>query len=207
MAVTSAEIKTLFKTYFDAFSFNFSANQLDAIFAKAELYYFDKMCDQYGLDSEIAGDLSTVINAFSFVPTSSTLDTSPTSTQLPDYYRILRIKPTYVVSGKTYSHTCKPVNAENRYSTWSVGNVKYPRYDQLQDIIRIEPVAETPTLVEGEYMINPPVISFQTADLTTPINLSSKNTQEILKLALIQVGVEQREFDYSATVAQENKSE
>ena len=39
---TSAEIKTLFKTYFDAFSFNLSNNQLNSIFEKAQNIYWGR---------------------------------------------------------------------------------------------------------------------------------------------------------------------
>lgn len=204
MSVTSAQIKQKFKTYFGSFSYSFTPDQLDAIFAKAELYYFDGLTDRYILNSEVATDLSTVILAFQVSPGSNEISTST----LADYYRILRIKPTYIQSGVTYDlFSAKPMSANNRMSPYSQGSLTYPVYDEIQDKIRLFPSAYTPTVVVGEYVITPPVISFQTADLNTPISITTKNMEEIIKMALVQCGVSVRENDYAAAIAQENKSE
>ena len=203
--MTTAQIKSLFVTYFDVLSFNFSNQQLNDLFSKASIIYFDNMADQYSISSEITDDLSTVISSFSFTPTSTILDTS-TDPNLTSYYRVFRIKPTYVVNGKTYNQfPAKSFNPQNRNSPYSNGSLMYPKYDLLKNKIRIFPLNTIPTLVEGEYMVAPPVIDFALPNAV--ISLSDKNVQQIIKYALIEAGVSQRENDYVAAVSAEIKGE
>lgn len=198
MSITSAAIKVLFKTYFDDSSFNFSNEQLNSIFAKASMVYWDKLIRNYGQDTENLQDLSTITKAYSFTPSASTFATSEFTT----FYALGTLKPTY--TGVTSLFPAKPYNPENSFSPYSAGTTKYPKYEFLLNEIKIYPTANVPTNIAGTYFITPPVIDFTSG---SSIGLSEKNWQGIIQLALVQVGISQREFDYGATISQENNAE
>lgn len=194
---TSAEIKTLFKTYFDAFSFNFRNNQLNNIFEKAQNIYWGKLSDKWGISLENEIDLQPIIEQYNVVTIANPLPL----TSLPNYNRIGVLKPTFVVNGKTYSYPAKPLNANNRYSSLAQGTVRYPRYYLVADSIVIQPNL-VPTAIYVEYLRDFYPIDFN--DPLTDIPITQRNVQGILEEALRVTGNMQREFDYANQIANEN---
>lgn len=194
---TSAEIKTLFKTYFDAFSFNFSNNQLNSIFEKAQNIYWGKLSDKWGISLENEIDLQPIIEQYNVVTIANPLPL----TSLPNYNRIGVLKPTFVVNGKSYTFPAKPLNANNRYSPLAQGTVRYPRYYLVSDSIVIQPDL-VPTAIYVEYLRDFYQIDFN--DPLTDIPITQRNVQGILEEALRVTGNMQREFDYANQIANEN---
>lgn len=194
---TSAEIKTLFKTYFDAFSFNFSNNQLNSIFEKAQNIYWGKLSDKWGISLENEIDLQPIIEQYNVVTIANPLPL----TSLPNYNRIGVLKPTFVVNGKSYTFPAKPLNANNRYSPLSQGTVRYPRYYLVSDSIVIQPDL-VPTAIYVEYLRDFYPINFN--DPLTDIPITQRNVQGVLEEALRVTGNMQREFDYANQIANEN---
>lgn len=192
-----SEIKTLFKTYFDVFSFNFSNTQLNSIFEKANYSYWDELGDQLGKDWKNVTDIEPLMKSFSLTPVSNEISTASIS----NYYRLMTIKPTYVVSGKTYSYPSKYLNETDKYSVLSQGTLRYPRHFFEADKIVLQP-SNTPTSVTGTYLREPYEINFVT---NVDVPITKTNVLGIIGHALRQVGVSQREFDYAQQVELDNK--
>lgn len=203
MSITAATIKRRFVQAYDSFSFNLSANQMDDLFQRSTLFYFTKLLKEYGITGQNVEELGTLITSFDFVPASSSLDISSTSTELPDFFGMILLQPTYATS--SFSYPCKLANPANNYSPWSSGSVLYPQYNIVGDTIVVDPATVTPTRVTGRYCVSPPVISFQTADLNTPINLTDKNADAIILIALFNEGVAQRDDSFSQMQQQANQ--
>ena len=192
-----SEIKTLFKTYFDTFSFGYSNTQLNSIFEKANIVYWDQLANKMGLDWQENTDLQPIIKEFQVYPASSRFPTS----SITEFYRLGTVVPTYVVSGQTYSNPSKYLNEVNKFSIYSQGTVRNPRHYFLDDYVVLQP-SNTPTVVNGTYLRNPYPINFVT-DVDVPI--TSQNVQGIIEIALRNCGVSIREFDYANQVDLDNK--
>lgn len=195
---TSAQIKQSFKVAYDAFSFNFSNNQLNEIFEKAQNIYWGALSDKWGVSLEGGIDLQPQVKEINIV--SPGVYSLPLNL-IPDYNRIGFLKPTYVVDGVTYTNPAKPLPINNKYSVLSPGTVRYPRYYIIDDHIVLEP-SINPTNVNVIYIKNYEPIDFNDADTDIPI--TERNVQGIIEQALRVCGTSQREFDYSNSITAEN---
>jgi hypothetical protein len=195
---TSAQIKQSFKVAYDAFSFNFSNNQLNEIFEKAQNIYWGALSDKWGVSLEGGIDLQPQVMEINIVnPGAYSLPLS----LIPDYNRIGFIKPTYVVNGTSYSYPAKPLPINNKYSMLSSGTVRYPRYYIIDDRIVLQPDIN-PTNVNVIYIKNYESIDFN--DIVTDIPITERNVQGIVEQALRVCGTSQREYDYTNSVTAEN---
>lgn len=192
-----SEIKTLFKTYFDTFSFGYSNTQLNSIFEKANITYWDKLANQMGLDWQANTDLQPIIKEFEVYPASNRIPTS----SITEFDRLGTVIPTYVVSGVTYTNPSKWLNEVNKYSVYSQGTVRNPRHYLIDAFIILQP-SNTPTVVNGTYLRNPYPINFVT---NVDVPITDKNVQGIIEIALRNCGVSIREFDYANQVDLDNK--
>ena len=192
-----SEIKTLFKTYFDTFSFGCSSTQLNSIFEKANITYWDKLANQMGLDWQANTDLQPIIKEFQVYPASNRIPTS----SITEFDRLGTVIPTYVVSGVTYTNPSKYLNEVNKYSVYSQGTVRNPRHYLIDAFIILQP-SNTPTVVNGTYLRNPYPINFVT---NVDVPITDKNVQGIIEIALRNCGVSIREFDYANQVDLDNK--
>lgn len=193
-----SEIKTNFKTYFDSFSFNFSNTQLNSIFEKANQAYWEELASRAGYDWKNITELEPLVKSFSITPVSNEISFSSIDA---NYDRLMTIKPTFVVSGKTYSYYSKYLNEVDKYSVLSQGSYRYPKHFIEAGKVVINP-AVTPTACTGTYLRTPYPIDFVT-NVDVPITPS--NMMGIIAIALRNVGVSQREFDYAQQVEGDNK--
>jgi hypothetical protein len=195
---TSVQIKQSFKVAYDAFSFNFSNNQLNEIFERAQGIYWGALSDKWGVSLEGGIDLQPLVMEINVVsPGTYSLPLN----LIPDYNRIGFLKTTYVVDGITYTFPAKPLPINNKYSMLSSGTVRYPRYYLIDDNIVLEP-SINPTNVNIIYIKNYEFIDFN--DFITEINITERNVQGIIEQALRICGTSQREFDYTNAVTTEN---
>lgn len=193
-----SEIKTNFKTYFDSFSFNFSNTQLNSIFEKANQAYWEELADRAGYDWKNITELEPLVESFSITPASNEILFSSINA---NYDRLMTIKPTFVVSGKTYSYYSKYLNEVDKYSILSQGSYRYPRHFIVAGKVVINP-AVTPTACTGTYLRTPYPIDFVT---NADVPITPSNMMGIIAVALRNVGVSQREFDYAQQVEADNK--
>lgn len=189
-------IKTLFKTYFDTFSFGYSNTQLNSIFEKANIVYWDKLANQMGLDWQANTDLQPIIKEFQVYPASNRIPTS----SITEFDRLGNVYPTYVVNGTTYNSKSKYLNEVNNCSVYSQGTVRNPRHYLIDAYIILQP-SNTPTVVNGTYLRNPYPIDFVT---NVDVPITDKNVQGIIEIALRNCGVSIREFDYANQVDLDN---
>jgi len=198
MSTTSAAIKTLFKTYFDAISFNFSNAQLNRIFEKAGHIYWDNLAAKWGSSLENSINIQPIV---ADITVTTFTNNKIALSDITNYDRIGYLKPTYVVDGVTYSFPAKPQNENNRFSPLSAGTVRNPRYRLIADYIVLSPDI-TPTTVDITYLTTFPAIDFD--DPATDIPITAENVQGILEEALRVTGNMQREFDYANQIALES---
>ena len=194
---TSAEIKATFKAAYDSFGFNFSNNQPNELFERAQNVYWGNLADKWGMSLEVNIDLQPQIKEANITPSSNEIDLS---VEITDYNRLGYVKPRYVVNGKTYEWAAKPLPISNRYSVYSEGTYRYPRYYLIQDTVVLQPSA-TPTNVNVIYVKN-----YESIDFSTPLQdipITERNVQGIVDQALRLAGTMQREFDYANQIAQE----
>lgn len=191
-----SEIKRNFKNAYDSFSFNFSNTQLNDLFARANEIYVDGLLNNFGKSLENEVDSQPFIKTSTLTPVSNSIATS----SLPDYDRIFYVKPTYVVSGVTYSYPAKPITQAVRYSEFDQGTVRYPVYYLTDDTIVLEP-SNTPTTVTILYGRGAYLIDFTVADYDVPI--TDKNMFGIIEVALRLCGASQREYNYQAAINNE----
>jgi|688.fasta_scaffold276180_2 hypothetical protein len=195
---TSAEIKVLFKTYFDAFSFNFSNAQLNSIFEKANHIYWDGLAAEWGSSLENSINIQPIV---ADITVTTFTGNKIALSSITNYDRLAYLKPTYVVNGVTYSFPAKPQNENNRFSPLSAGTLRNPRYRLIADYIVLSP-NNTPTTVDITYLTAFPAIDFTTPAVDIPI--TAQNVQGILEEALRITGNMQREFDYANQITLES---
>lgn len=192
-----SEIKSRFKVYTDTMSFNFSTTQLNKIFAKAQTYYFERLMNEYGRDTQNTTDVSAIFKRITITPASNVILYS----SLPDYNRLGELLATYVVGGKTYNSIAKPININNNYSPFSGGNFEYPRYYLQDDGIVLQP-STTPSSVFCTYFRAPYDIDFNNPNDDIPY--SEENVQGIIMIAMNNVAQQQREYEQQGSVVNEN---
>ena len=194
-----SEIKSRFKVYYDGMGFNFSNQQLNKIFAKAQSYYFEGLMNKYGENTKNLVDVAPLFKRLEVTPASNVIPYS----SLPNYNRVSFVKPTYEVDGDTYSYPAKPLNENNKYSSLSNGTIKYPRYFLQDDGIVLEP-SITPTKVFFTYFRTPLLIDFTITDYDIP-EYSEENVQDIIMVALNNVAQSQREYPQQQSVVAESQ--
>jgi len=193
-----SEIKTNFKTYFDSFSFNFSNTQLNSIFEKANQAYWEELASRVDYDWKNVTEIEPIVQSFSITPTSNEIAFSDISA---NYDRLMTIVPTFVVNGKTYTNPSKYLNEVDKSSVYSRGTYRYPKHFIQANKIVINPNT-TPTACTGTYLRVPYPINFVT---NVDVPITSSNMMGIIAIALRNVGVSQREFDYAQQVEGDNK--
>ncbi len=200
-----AEIKNRFYAYIDQWSVQFTDADLIDIFRKAEYEYFTPMADQWGKDLRNNIELSTLIKTYTVNPSGNTLDTSSTSTDLPNYWRFGFVIPTY--TGATPKQAVL-WEVNNRKSVYSQPTIYDPGYDFVDNLVNIYPQTPTVTNLSGQYCRTPYFIDF--VNNTPDVPITDQNAEAIIQKALIIAGVKIREsnlFQMEETIdAQENRT-
>lgn len=193
----TSEIKRLYKAYSDSFSFNSNDQPLTDLFLKANEFYWNGLADNWGASLDNAVEISPISKNITFTPSSNLL----LYTDFTNYERLGFLKPTYTVSGVTYSFPSKPIAENNKYSPLSSGTYNYPRHYFIDTGVVLDP-ADTPTSVFATYLRTPPVIDFTLPDYD--VDILNLNVVNIIGIALRNLGVSQREFDMVSAQIQEN---
>jgi hypothetical protein len=192
-----SEIKSKFLVYSDTMSTNWTNTQLNQIFDKAQQAYWASLSNKWGQDLQNVVDISPITKTITITPTSNIILYS----ELPNYERLGRLLPTYVVNGKTYQYPSKPVTENNRYSIYSEGTYRYPRHYLIDSGIVLEPNT-TPTSLTCTYLRSYYEIDF-TAQ-TTDIPYTDDNVQAIIEIALQNVAVSQRDYEQAGSIIQQD---
>ena len=194
-----SEIKTLFKVASDVMSFNFSNTQLNAIFLKAQTIYFDNLSKTWGSSLENSIDIAPIAKRTTITPSSNVITYGSIDA---NFDKIGFIRPTYTVSGETYSFPAKLVQENLKYSIYSEGTFRVPKYYLQDDAIVLQPDL-TPTSLFLTYLRLPYTIDF--ASPSTNIPYTEVNVNAIIQIALNNVAVSQREFDEAQAVIQQEQ--
>ena len=194
-----SRIKAKFKVYSDEMSFNLKNSQLNEIIGKANLAYFESLASKWGVDAKNQIEIAPIVKTINLAnPSSNEIPYS----SMPNYDRIGFVRPTYVENGVTYSFPAKPLPENLKYSPFSNGTVRYPRYWLKDDALVLEP-SNTPTAFFATYLREPYTIDFTIADYDVPI--TDENVENILQIALQNMAVSQREFDMAQQVIVEKQ--
>ncbi len=161
-------IKSLYFTRIDEFASAYWSNsRLNDLFFTAQSEVFEDLMDKYQLDNSVTEAVLPLVKSQTVnVGGEINVDTDLAS----PYQRLISIKPTFIVNGKTYSYYAEQLSAEESNSVYALGTVRYPRYEQYANatserIIKVYPNTQTPTSVTINYFR-----VFDTIDFNTPLN-------------------------------------
>lgn len=184
-----SEIKSRFLTLVDEFQAIYWSNtRLNNLFWNAQTVVYEDLMDEYQRTNSITEDLLPIVQNEVITPASNNINVDTELAQ--PYERLIIIKPTFTVSGTTYSYYAEPLLAEEKNSVYAQGTVRYPRYEQLtnsssEKIIRLMPLTPTAASVDITYFKQPVTIDF--ASPATDIPYTDKVIEEIITKAL-QIG-------------------
>jgi|688.fasta_scaffold158785_2 hypothetical protein len=178
----TSEIKSRFKTLFDEmYSGDMPNGRLTNIFAHAQTNYWEKLMNQYQLNSAITSELKPLIKNITVTPTSNEIDVD-TLIASDDYKRLLALRCTFSDGVTSWA---KELLTEELLSYFSRGTTRYPRYYQANNNILIEPASVNCTSANVMYFRKPFNIDFDTPTDDIPyIEISIENIiQEALAVA------------------------
>jgi len=161
-----SNIKSLFFTELDEFQAAYFDNpRLTDVFFDAQTQVYKGLMKQYQLNNEITENLIPLTKKEVINPGSNTVNLT-TALSVP-YGRLITIKPTYTVSGQTYSYVAEQLLAEERNSVYAQGTIRYPRYEQYSDsnseaICKLYPSTPVVNSVEVDFFRQPFTIDFDT---------------------------------------------
>ena len=188
------EIKDRFFTFWDTLqSGTFSNTKLNYIFEKAQTQYLYNIMDGYGLNLAVENEATTYIVNFTATPISNDLDVSETSTEVPNFERLIALACKFIKGGVTYYEYSRQLRDEEKISPLK-GNIRYPKYDYTNNDIRIYPTTETCLEVSGLYFRK--TFPIDVTSVTQDLPFTDKNVQGIINNALNLAAQMTREDGY-----------
>jgi len=203
--MTGAEIKSLFYTLWDVSqSGKFADSKLNQIINKAQVEYLYSLMNNYGLNEAVQEEAGTYLIAFTTTPTSNRLNITTSSTDLPNFERLIALASKYTKGGVTYYQYARQLKDEEKISPLK-GSVLYPKYDYTNEYIRLYPEAETCLETKGLYFRS--VFTIDVQDDTTDLPFTDKNIQSIVNNSLNIAAQITREDGYYQITENENKQD
>jgi hypothetical protein len=200
-----ADIKARFYTFWDVSqSGKFTDNKLNYILEKAQVEYLYSLMNNFGLNQAVQEEAGTYLLPFIVTPTSNQLDITSTSSELPNFERLIALACKFVKGGVTYYEYARQLRDEEKISPLK-GNVLYPKYDYTNTIIRIYPQAETCLEAKGTYFRG--IFPINVQDITTTLPFTDKNVQSIINNALNIAAMTLREDGFYNMTENENRQD
>lgn len=149
----------------------FDTGRMNSLFLIGGTNLIDKKVQEFQRSNKITREMQCMINTVTGVtPTSSTIDLSATSVDVPDYYAFVKAKLTSPYLTRTISKFAEERRHDQFVDPFTEGTARHPRYIMEAAIMRGEPADFTEA--DLTYFIKAPVID--TADNSTELPYNDK---------------------------------
>lgn len=189
--MTGADIQNLFNTYIDEIGSEFyDTVSLNNILLKASYNILDKKIELFQSTNKITREVQSLITFTPVLtPVNSTIDVSPGSSVVDNFYSIVNVHVTSPYRATTIKRYAKERPYAQFQSDYTEGTAAYPRYYFSNGIITIEP--EDATGVELTYFTTPQTIDV--SNDTDEILYNDKILSLIIDEAMIIAGIKSRD--------------
>jgi hypothetical protein len=168
MSTNVTEIKKRIRILTDEYSSAYlSDSQFTTLWSKASYIYFGKLISKFQATRKVTEDLQPIMISTIANVTSYEIDLSSVS----NYWKLINVKPTYTVSGKTYSKYARELKASERGAVFSQGSYMYPRYVFAADTLYLYPETGTCSAALVEYFRKPYDLDFAVGANDVPYDL------------------------------------
>ncbi len=176
----------------------------NSILSDANINVVDKRIQEYQSSSKITREMQPLI-AFTaqITPSNATIDISPSSTVVPQYYQLITISVTAPFRGVNTENFAKERLFDQFQSGYTEGDARYPRYFLTNGLLTVEPSNAASCKIY--YFTKPLVIDV--TDTVTDIPYNDKLIQYLLDEATIILGIADRDTEIiKNSVMQEQKN-
>lgn len=150
----------------------------------------DKKVQLFQKTNKITREVQPIINRiFDLVPVNSTIDVSPTSSVVGNYYELINMTVYSPYRGSTISKPAVERRLDQIVDSFTEGTARYPRYRMASGIVIIEP--SDATKVDITYFIKPVYIDVENNTDQVPYN--DKLIQLIIDATIQSMGMSQRD--------------
>jgi len=165
-------------------------DRANSILSDANINVVDKKIQEYQATSKITREMMNLINnTGNITPSSATLDISPTSLVVPDYYQLVMLSVTAPFRGANIENVAQERKFDEFNSTYSAGDARYPKYYFTKDLLTIEPS----TVVSAKMYYFKKPFQIDVTDVATQIDYNDKLIQLLLDEAMIILGIAGRD--------------
>jgi len=200
MSFTVTEIKERINILTDEYASSYlSDSKWTTLWNKASTLFFGKLLSKYGATKRIDENMQCIV-ASATAPVS-TYEIDLTGVALPDYWKFINVKPTYVSGGDTYSEYARELKPSEKGSVYSGGSFMYPRYTFVQDAILLYPETGTCATALVEYFRKPFDVDFSNPNDTAPYD--SDTLDRIILEFANQLSIFERDDAFSAQIENE----
>lgn len=166
-------------------------DRANSILSDANINIVDRKIQQYQATSKITREMMPLINTTGAITPSGsgTIDVSPDSVVVIDYYQLINLSVTAVYRGASVTNIAQERPFNEFQSNYSEGDARYPKYYFTQGLLNVEPATATSCVVT--YFKKPIVIDV--TDSVTNIDYNDKLIQLLLDEAMIILGIAGRD--------------
>lgn len=189
--MTGLGIGALLDNYIDELGSGFiDSSSKNQIFLKANYNVIEKKIQLFQANNKITTELQPLITkTAALTPINATLDLSPTSVTVPNYYYFIDLAVTSPFRGVNVTNYAKERQYSQFQSTYTEGDARYPRYYLSNGILTIEPADAVSAVLT--YFITPQTIDV--TDNSTEMLYNDKLIQLIIDEAMIIAGIKGRD--------------
>lgn len=189
--MTGLDIQNLFNTYIDEIGTEFyDTVTLNNILLKASYNIIDKKIELFQSNNKITREVQSLITFTTVLaPVNATIDVSPTSTDVPEFYSITNALVTSPYRGASISKYSKERPYAQFQSDYTEGDARNPRYYFSNGLMTVEPADATG--VKITYFKLPQTIDVEND--TDEILYNDKILNLIIDEAMIIAGIKGRD--------------
>jgi hypothetical protein len=168
MSTNVTEIKKRIRILTDEYSSAYlSDSQFTTLWSKASYIFFGKLISKFQATRKVTEDLQPLITSANVSVTDYEIDLDSVS----NYWKLINVKPTYTVSGKTYSKYARELKASERGAVFSQGSYMYPRYVFAASTLYLYPETGSCSTALLEFFIKPYELDFTDGADSAPYDL------------------------------------
>lgn len=193
--MTGADVKEKFETAYDeAYSGYFSDPELQLILNTSLNNLYERKLEEFAADDKITDEMLPFTKQVTVTPTAGNLvDISASSTAVPDYKKLLNVRATYQVGTNLYQKRATELKMVNKYNFYGSGDVRYPKYEKLDNNLVIHPTTVACTSAVIDYIVLPQPIDV--TDSVTTLLYTNKFIEALVVEMKIEASRVNREME------------